>query len=958
MSTQIKLITLGVKAALLATSFYTVQAQSAEEQAEESIERVQVTGSRIKRIGALSPTPITVITGADMTNAGFTNVADLLHKLPSSTVGLSPEASNGTIWSAGLNQTDLRGLGISRTLVLVNGRRFIGGSAGDSAVDLNNIPTAIVERMEVITGGASAVYGSDAMAGVINIVTKKDFVGFDFDASFTKPDEDNGDKEVYSFTYGSDFAQGKGNLLFNVTYSELEQVQQKDREFGRTPVVGIDNVEGVDDNGNPISDDGIPAKLMMERAYTVMTLGRAGRIYGLDQAYTFNDDGSVRDWNYGERLPAPNASSFSNNMCFGECDGWDFVGDSVWQTPLERTVLSLNGNYELNDDHAMFFESTFAKTKSNSEATPMFKYHTVNADNAFIRDDLKAKMGDAPAFGIYRFDNEFGDRINTLDRELWRVAIGFEGAINDDWGYNFHYQEGHFSTDDKYLQRAHEGKLAQATDAVNYNGQIVCAQRDESGAVVGAVEGCVPFNILGPNQASAEAIAWSAAEDGRTTESTQRSASFVIDGFLFELPAGPIGTAFSAEWREEDAKSRHGELIKTGQIFGNKAADLDGSFDVTELSAEFSIPLLEDVFLAEQLTLDLAYRYMDYSVQGSDDAYKVGINWTINDDVKFRATKSKSVRAPTISELFDPESESFSFLTDVCEAERINSGANPAQRKANCEAAGVPDGFTPSLAWQRANIPGSNEGNKELVPETSNDYTIGLIITPSFVEDLTLTLDYWSFDISDAIELLDINTAIQYCYDNGSYCDKFTRGANFEIQEGWIGQYENLANYNTSGLDLEVNYVLRTEFGQFRWNTTATYLEEYKYNPTGLPADVDDLIGSYKDLGNDPSIFPRWKARNTITWNYDAFELQVATDYTHSIVLDKNWTVEDNNYNDVPSFIKWDVTGNYQATDELNVRYGVLNVLDQSPPRRPNVYNRPALYDMGRKFFLGLNYKF
>lgn len=950
------LIYYAVNAALLASSTYGITAY-AEEGVEETVERIEVTGSRIKRIGALAPTPITVISGADIVNAGFTNVADLLHKLPSSTVGISPETSNSTVWSAGLNQTDLRGLGSNRTLVLVNGRRFIGGSVGDSAVDLNNIPTAIVERMEVITGGASAVYGSDAMAGVINIVTKKNFEGFEFDASLTKPDEDNGDKEVYSITYGSNFAEGKGNFLFNVTYSELEQVQQKDRKFGRTPVIGIDNMSGRDENGNAIPDDGIPSRLEMERPYSVMTLSRNGRVYGLAGDYTFNPDGSLKPWNFGERLPAPNGDSFNNNICFGECDGWDHIGDGVWQTPLERTVASLNGSYELNDEHTLFVESTFAKTESNSEATPMFAYHTIRADNAFIKDDLRAAMGDASSFGVYRFDNEFGDRVNELDRETWRVSVGLEGSLTEEWGYQFYYQEGQLSTEDYYRNRAHEGKLAQAIDAVLFNGEIVCAQRNQSGEVIGAVAGCVPFNALGANLASAEAIAWTSAEDGRTTEAKQRSASFFVDGSLFELPAGPIGVAIGAEWREETANSRHGDLIRAGEIFGNSAQDLDGSFDVTELSTELSIPLLEDIFLAQQLTLELAYRYMDYSVQGSDDAYKLGLNWTINDDFKFRATKSKSVRAPTISEIFDPPQQSFATLVDVCSADLINSGPNPSVRKANCRAAGVPDGWNPSLEWRRANKPGTQEGNRNLTPETSNDYTIGLIYTPSYVEDLTVTVDYWSFEISDVINSLDASTSIRYCYDNGVYCENFVRGDNFEIKDGWIATVANLAEYNTSGLDVEVNYVLKTsDFGSFRLNTTATYLEEYSYNPTGEAGDLDDLIGTYNS--DERNIFPRWKARNTVSWRYDDLELQAITSYIHSIVLNNDWTVEDNNYNDVPSFIKWDITGSYALTDEMTLRFGALNVFDQSPPRKPSVYDKPGLYDMGRKFFVGFNYKF
>ena len=941
--TAISSLSNAIRVALLATSSAALLASSfAYAEEEQEIERIEVTGSKIKRIGELSPTPVTVITGADMMNMGITNVADILNNLPSSTVGLSPETTNNTIFASGLNQTNLRGLGSDRTLVLVNGRRFVAGSSGSSAVDLNTIPTAMVSRIEVITGGASAVYGSDAIAGVINIITRKDVQGIELDVSHVQPEQSGGEESQFSLTAGGDFLDNKLSTVFNFTYAQQQELRPTDRDFLDNPVSSI---------SNPDTSDGATARIPYYGRKPLSWLNEAGTFDANDgKQYTFDKNGNMQIFNYGEGLVG--GPGTNSNYCGPSCDGYDPVDYGFIRTPLDRKVFTLNTNYAINDDHKIFTEITYVDYQSNGESTPVFhSSNRIEGDNAFLPEDTQQLMTDTgmSGFNLYRMDREFGSRTYNQDRETLRLLFGVEGIISDDWDYSFHAQRGQLDETTVWGGEIWADRYDQAKDAVfATDGSIVCRDTDAQAA------GCVPLNLFGENQASQEALDWVSTSAGQTAETIQTTLGLVVTGALFELPAGYVSAAFSADYRKEESETKPDQALIDGTIFGNTANPMKGEYDVTEFAAEFSIPLLADVFLAKDLGIDLAYRWMDYSTAGSDDAWKIGLNWAPIEDLRFRLTKSKSVRAPNIGELFDPGGQTFESFTDVCDLINVELGPD-SNRKNNCQAAGLGNGWNPSAEWYQGNRPGINSGNADLKAETSNDYTIGAVYTPNYIDGLSITVDYWSFEISDAIEYIEVGTAVRYCYDSESldnvYCDRFTRDAVTGDIVDFVQSPVNSATFEVKGLDIEAQYDIPTDnFGDFRVHVLATYLEKWETNPTGFADDLQVDVGEYTD--------PRWKAMFSLGWQYDALSLEARSDYRHSAVADNEWKPENNNYNDIPSHTVWDFTGTYDFTDSLAVRFGVKNVFDKAPPRNPYVYDGDGYYDTtGRAFFLGANYK-
>ncbi|WKE64910.1 TonB-dependent receptor [Gallaecimonas kandeliae] len=932
---------LGVMAAYAMPVVAHAADNAAAKQDDTKTERIEVTGSRIKRQGALSPTPLTVISGDVIQDMGITNVADLLNKLPQSTVGISPETSNNTIFANGLNQTDLRGLGTARTLVLVNGRRYVAGSAGDTAVDLNNLPTTMIERVEIITGGASAVYGSDAVAGVVNIITRKKTDGLELDASYTQPEQKGGAESQYSLAYGTDFLQGKGSVMMSAVYAEAKQIKYADRDFTRNPVGSIYN------SANTGPNDGEPTKISYTGRKPLSWINEAGTFFTSDNQYTWDTNGNLKPFDYGDGLiPGPGTNG---NYCTGACEGYDPVNYNVIRTPLKRQVYNLNADYQINDDMKLFTELTYSNYKSYGESSPVFHQGVpIWSDNAFLSDDARNIIdADGGVVGMYRIDTEFGNRKYNQNRDTFRALVGLEGYIGD-WSYSVFYQEGHLKEKTHWTGEIFADRYYQAFDSIkDANGNIVC--RDQS-------NGCVPLNLLGQGQASQEAIDWVSTDAHRVAKTEQKNAGFVVSGDLFELPAGALSTAISGEWRREQSRTTPDDNMINGLIFGNTSAKSYGAYEVSEAAVEFSVPVLADVFLAKEVNLDLAYRYMDYTSVGNNDAWKLGLNWSVTNDLKLRATKSKSVRAPNISELYDPPGQTFESITDVCDVDNINAPEASQYRASNCHAAGLPDGWKATDDWYHANHPGFNAGNADLKEETSDDYTVGFVYTPSFVEGLTLTADYWSFDIKNAINYIDVGTAVKYCYDSASldnpYCSRFTRDPNTGDITSFVQSPINVATFKTKGVDIEGDYGFSTESaGNFRINLLATYVDDWRTNPTGFASDLEVDVGEYTN--------PRLKGRFSAIWTYDKWTVNAVADYRHHAVGNRKSTIESNNYNDIPSSTVWDFTGRYAFDEHLELRFGVKNAFDKAPPRNPYTYDGAGYYDtLGRAYFLGANYAF
>lgn len=944
---------------------------AAELEAAQNVERIGVTGSRIKRIGELAPTPVTVITGQTIVESGVTNVADLLHKLPGTSVGLAPETTNNTIFASGLNNTDLRGLGSNRTLVLVNGRRFIAGAPGSSAVDLNNIPTSMIERMEITTGGASAIYGSDAIAGVVNIITKKSFDGVEVDISTVRTEQSGGEEEFASFTFGSDV--GKASFITNVNISRQHQLRGDQRDFMLNGPITIANPALVGYTG----DEVLPGRVVWRTGTTsIRNWSKTGNFTVAGQRYTFDKDGNLKPFAEGELPPAGIPGTTNQNNYLGrDGDGYDSIAHTYLRTPLKRLNFATVANYEFNQDHSMTVDVNFSRTRAYGESSPAFLAFSVSGENAFLPQDARDLINstDKKSVNFNYLAADFGNRVYDQDRTLARVAVGFEGAINDSWSYDAYLTTARVQADSTWYGELYEQRFYDAIDAVNLNGNIVCADRAafdfgreidgetvnyKKGDVVGAKAGCTPLNIFGQGLYSEEAYAAISTDASRRSSIGQTVVGASVSGDIIELPAGYMSAAFTAEYRDERASTLPDPAMRAGELFGNRSEPLDGDFNVAEISAEFSVPLVEGVYLIDQLTLDAAIRYMDYSTSGSDNAWKLGLNWAVNDDLRVRVGKSKSVRAPNINELYAPPGQTFRAFRDPCAASEIAT-ANATYKAniiANCAALGIPTDWEPSDTWKQSNNSGYIRGNENLFNETANDITVGFVYTPSYIDGLSITVDYWKFDINDMIQSFTGPDVVRYCHQadgiNNLYCDLIERNpVTFEI-DNYYESPINSASSRTSGVDIEAAYGFDSSLGKVDFRLISTYLEKREFNSTGV---AEDLVVSTGEQGR-----PRWRHRFTTSYNYEDFSAVLTVTHRSSTVNDREWTPSQNNYNDIASYTQFDLTSRYNVTDDLQLRLGVLNMFDRVPPTSPFAFNNGnGYYDsLGRRLTVGVNYSF
>ncbi|WP_022945051.1 TonB-dependent receptor domain-containing protein [Pseudoalteromonas ruthenica] len=935
-------------------------ALAAEQQSEQQeVERIQVTGSKIKRIGATAPTPVVVIGRTELEDAGVSNVNDFLAELPSASVGLSPENSNNFIYANGLNTTDLRGLGSDRTLVLVNGRRFLPGQAGGNSVDLNNIATSFIERIEISTGGASAVYGADAVAGVVNIITRKSFDGIEIDLATTEPLEGGGSQKFGSLTFGREF--DGGGFIFNYDYTDQEQMARLDKDWY------VDAVGSTPNPNDTSGDDGIPARIPIYDQEHYGLYDESSEFFLGGQQWTFDENLNLRPFDNGDGpLPGSGLPGAGTNWYytgpFG--DGIQYGVDEFFRTPLERHTFNLAGHQEIVDGHDLSFDVTYSESEAFGQGTPIFLRGdelVIRRDNAFIKDDLASLMDEngVEQINMRRLSDDFGPRKYSQDRSTFRVSVGLDGYINDNWTYSTYFQHGEMTQDTSWYGEVFTENLFNALDAVEYEGQVVCADRNEDGEVIGALQGCAPINFLGKPQHSAEALEYISTVAKAERGHEQSSFGATVTGDLMELPAGYVSSAFTYEWRRESAYETPGTGIRKGLIFGNSGLPYEGSLTVDEYAAEFLVPLVYDRYLMQEVNLEAAYRYMDYSSTGTDYAYKLGFTWQVNDDIRVRFAKARSVRAPNIGELYSSSGTQYAQeRAEPCAADAIaKEDQYKEQVTRNCAAAGIPEGWVPSDDWRDGgSLEGKLGGNPNLDNEVSNDITVGFVYTPSFLEGFDITVDYWDFEIENAIAFFGYEDSIRNCYRseslNNPFCDAFTRDPDtYEV----VDFYETSLNASVeklSGVDIESVYDFDTRIGGFKMKLIATYLNNYELNPTGNAEDNRTRTGEQHK--------PRWEARFTTEYQVGDLRTVFAANYTHATVEERPaWSIEDNNYNDIPSYTTFDINFDYTVNDHVDVRLGVQNLADRTPPRNPFAFTDGEYYDViGRRVTAGVNVTF
>ena len=960
---------------------------------------IVVTGSRIARPTLNSPIPVTTVTQADLTRTGAVVIGDVLNDLPSLRSTYSQANSTQFIGTAGINLLDLRGLGPSRTLVLVNGRRHITGSTGEFLVDTNTIPTDLIDRGDIVTGGSSAVYGSDAMAGVVNFVLKRNFDGVSLNAQ--SGIADNGNRGTYrlSGTVGTNFAEGRGNIALGLEYNQADLLTYADRPELTGIYSGRNQITRVAPNGA-----GVPERTFLKGLHSFgydnggnfipygdgnlldcNSVAAACRANGAPRVFGFGTDGTLSEYNYGNDL----RPSGNNNNQNGS--GPTLRDKGTLNPGLKRYVANLIGHFDVSEAFKPFFEAKFVRVDSYAQGTGTFNQGgsqgdgaegetylasgiPVAFDNAYLDPQAAATIrsllpAGAQYFRVNRNNSDLGTRDEADRRDTYRIVVGAEGTFNDDWKYDVSVNYGEFRTKSKFYNNQFQSRFYTAVDAVrNGAGQIVC--RINQATVVDP--SCAPLNILGEGRASQAALNYintTSTSRGKATE-FDVTANIVGDSSqLFELPGGPVRFAVGGEYRRETAFSAYDDTIKSGDTFFNVIPDFrPPAFAVKEAYGEIELPLLKDISFAKELTINAAGRVADYKGStGTVYAYNFGGIYAPINDIKFRVNYSRSVRAPTLGDLYASNSQNFDQLDDPCDVNFINTGRST--RAANCAAAGVPANFVNSVA--RA---GSTEflsgGNPDLQAEKSRSWTYGAIFQPSFLPGFALTVDYYDIKINKVINAVDAQTILDACYDaptlDNQFCSLINpRQANsLFARPALLQSVVNFAALKAKGIDFDASYnhrfgadtkaAIRVVGTWVRDRTDFPYLDE--------PSRPDRVKG---ELGD-----PIWNVNASVDLTHKNFTLGYQVRYIGRQSI-TDWEAQhDTNgvpalnptYADVvyyPKVIYHAIRASVDVDKRFTLYGGVDNLTDKKPPYGLlGNGDGDAIYDnIGRAMYIGASVK-
>jgi iron complex outermembrane receptor protein len=960
-------VSLFVLAAAIATPSLAQDIDATSTSADEESEAIVVTGSRIARPEIQSLAPIAVVGEEDILRDGNQNISDVLNELPQVATGSTRTNSNFLTSGTGISTIDLRSLGANRTLTLINGRRAISGFAGDSSVDLNNIPTDLIERVEIVTGGNSAVYGSDAVAGVVNFILKDSFEGFSVRAQSSITDEGDNPRYFLSATAGTTFgADDRGNIILNFSWDKDEGLRSSDRAISAQDcaflVCGPAAYSSYSNQGRfeLLSANGV-ARDILPGGESVFTFDRANNnslVYGF-----------------------PVGSGYNRNA------------DRLIATPLERYVVTGLANYRVTDNITAFVEATFARTESDAsleplalDATDIYFRETdpfgIPITNPFIPADVAAAIAaansdgdatnDVDSIGFRRRQNDVFNRSNRSRRETWRAVAGLRGDIASRYNWEVSYVYGRLN-DFNASEDIDNNRYRNALDAIRVGPGNVVGTDIVCRSEAARAEGCIPINIFGADTVDPRAAAYVQAVVPKSEDITneQHVVTGSISGPLFSMWAGDVTAAIGGEYRRESTVDDLDILTNTGGNSGNQIPDLAGSFDVWEVFGELNVPLLRDLPFARRLELTGQVRYSDYSTIGSVFSWNAGATWEPFSGLRFRGVYAVANRAPNIGELYTQPSETFASVTDPCDG--VTATNDPGGLGAACRAipqiaaAIAADGV---FEYTLADIQGINGfvgGNQNLQEETAKTLTLGAVVTPDQVPGLELTVDYFDIKIDDAIATLGRQNSIQQCLETGLavYCDNIIRDANTGLIETVNGQLINVAARRVRGIDAGLRFARRLQWlGDDRLSLSIRYTYLMDNKTQSDPAEeVED------DAGTFGRAFSRHSARGTLSYSVDNVTIGWATQFLSGGPFLRDFVNADPEVvalNNVDDYWLHDFNIQVAAADNLTFYLNVDNVFDTKPQYLPGTpFGTPtgletsADFDVfGRRFTAGVRVRF
>jgi outer membrane receptor protein involved in Fe transport len=984
MRVKLKASTVAVAGALhagLMASFAFAQAPAAKPD-EQKVEKVEVTGSRIASPNLESVSPITTIDAAAIKVDGLRSVENLLNNLPQVFAAQGANVSNGATGTATVN---LRNLGAVRTLVLVNGRRLPAGSPRTFAADLNQVPAPLIKRVEILTGGGGAVYGSDAVSGVVNFIMNDRFEGVQIEANhsfynheqhdtsgvatmigvrgrtnpaqFQLPGDKSADGKIndWNLTMGSNFANGKGNATVFFNYKKEDALLQSERDFsacsiGNATAPGNNTINGV-------------------------VFGPGFRCGG--SSTSFPGRFIVSNGNLTVADAAGNTRPFDATL-----DQYNFGPLNHFQRPSERYGFNAFANYSLNDTTKLYSEFSFHDDRTIAQIAPSGLFgidlsgaNAVSCNNPLLSAAWRSALGcvgttgTADAF-ILRRNVEGGGRQDDIRHSSYRLVLGLKGEFAKIWNYDLYAYDGKVVYQETYKNDFSITRAFQAMDVIpDANGNPVC----RSGPP------CVPYNIWRLGGVTPEALAFIQTpgfQKGDTEQKVQGatlSADLADYGWKFPGAKNGVGVLFGLERRVEKLQLDTDTAFTTGDLFGQggPTIGLAGKYDVTDAFLEARLPIMEGAPMADLLSLNGSYRRSDYSTGPKTDTYGLGLEWSPNKSVRVRSSFQRAVRAPNVIELFTAQGLGlFDQPVDPC-------GAGGSATIEQCRRTGLPDNlfrnaFLNSPAGQYNTLGG---GNPNLKPEESDASTIGLVLTP--FRNFSLAIDYFKIEVEKVIGTAPPGTILNQCLTTGNplFCSAIQRdrfGSLWATPQGFIrAGNENLGSLSTEGIDIELNYAMKIgKWGGLKFNFNGTYLQENIFEPIkGLGSfDCTGLHGAQCGVPT-----PEWRHKLRTTWetpwNFDVSATWRHTDAVDqegtssapllaTTVRDKDRTMGKRDY--------LDLAASWQATKQFTLRGGINNVFDRDPPLsglvgagfgNGNTY--PQMYDaLGRRVFFNATYKF
>ena len=925
-------------------------------------ENIVVTGTRIRRQDYSTASPIVSFGSVLLQESGSVNFTDFLTQLPALLNSATAYANSGdraNIGETGLNLLNLRNLGTDRTLVLVDGRRHVSGLQGTQSVDINTIPTDLVERTDILTGGASAIYGADGVSGVVNFVMKKNFEGFTarMQAGVSQQGDD-GDRLV-ALTWGKNFAGGRGNIAIAYEYSGEDELTSHQRAaYTGKGAVGFFQ--------NPNYQPNTPGSYLYipldDVSYGFTSRKGAVNIEPYDYP-SFN--GLGQPYQQGQILPNGYTRGSEDTLVS------DYANDL--RPKVDRNVVNLLAHFDVSPALKLYGEAKFAHIKAYSLAQPTFDYYLpLYPDNPYMPASIRNAIDPSVGYAQMTRDNfDLGQRGENITRDTYRTVIGAKGNLGSSLSYDVSYVFGQTNVTNHFINDRYNDRWAAAIDVVTdpKTGQPTCrvnvAPADASAAVTFQPGQCVPFNVFGEGMASAAAVNFVRADTTEHSHLVQHVASGSLSGDtheFFNLPGGPVGFVVGSEFRWEASTFIPDPLEVSGLTFSNQLAPDHGSYAVKEAFGEIDLPLAKDRPFLDVLDVSGAVRVANYSTSGTGTTWKFDGTWGPVHDIHFRGTLSRSVRAPNIGELFGAASQTYAFFNDPCLPVNLNLGK--PTRPANCQALLSAAGLTPTQIanfqdTRTVDIAGTQSGNPNLTPEVANTWTAGVVLQPSFVRGLQISADWYHIKLKNAINTVDPQKLAELCVDqptiNNPFCASIVRQQGTGLINGFTVQPENVASFETAGLDINVDYHTRVgKLGMISMKVVGNYLQKLSKvgTPGALPTD---------ELGQYAYTSPKYQFYTNLGFSSGAFGF----DYSWSW-FDKTLRYSPDELNGNPNYvapeykyIKARSVHNIYASLDVNKSFqfygGISNLFNQMPDLGLNGYPTEAV---GRAFFIGAKVKY